>query len=271
MLFRSDVATRTTGSDGLATVSVRPRVDTRYRVRGRALPWVGGDTSPVLSVDNLPPGRPVVLPKGAPRPRITLPPQPRATAAGPAPVVTRIPDAVWRQMVGRTWHRGCPVGRAGLRLLRINYWGYDGYRHRGELVAATGAIREMSAALSALYRHRLPLRSLYREDRFGWSKRLHGANDYASMAAGNSSAFNCRGVVGNPSVRSPHSYGRSLDLNPWENPYRSRTGTVPNSWWQSHSDPRYAWRSSDHIVVRLLRAAGLRWTYGLGDTQHFDA
>ena len=37
------------------------------------------------------------------------------------------------------------------------------------------------------------------------------------------------------------------------------------------SDPRYAWRSSDHIVVRLLRAAGLRWTYGLGDTQHFDA
>ena len=56
-----------------------------------------------------------------------------------------------------------------------------------------------------------------------------------------------------------------------ENPYRSAQGLVPNSWWQSRSHPRVAWRSGEHRVVAIMRRHGLRWTYGLGDTQHFDA
>ena len=91
------------------------------------------------------------------------------------------------------------------------------------------------------------------------------------MAAGNTSAFNCRQVVNRPGVRSPHSYGRSLDINTWENPYRSPTGLVPNSWWQRHSHPLVAWRSRAHPVVRIMARHGLRWTYGMSDTQHFDA
>jgi hypothetical protein len=112
---------------------------------------------------------------------------------------------------------------------------------------------------------------MYLVDRFGWSSRLQGADDYRSMAADNTSAFNCRSVVNNPGVRSPHSYGRALDLNTWENPYRSRTGPVPNSWWLGHSHRRVAWRSSSHPVVAALRRAGFTWTYGNGDAQHFDA
>jgi hypothetical protein len=129
----------------------------------------------------------------------------------------------------------------------------------------------MAAALADMYRAGLPFRSIYREDRFGWSHRVQGADDYASMAAGNTSAFNCRSVVNKPGVRSPHASGRALDLNTWENPYRSATGLVPNSWWQYHSDPRFAWRSRAHRVVQIMARHGLRWTYGLGDTQHFDA
>ena len=78
---------------------------------------------------------------------------------------------------------------------------------------------------------------MYRVDRFGWGHRSRGGDDYASMAAGNTSAFNCRDVVGRPGVRSPHSYGRSLDVNTWENPYRSAQGTVPNTWWQGALAP----------------------------------
>jgi hypothetical protein len=237
----------------------------------RRYDWLEGATSDVHLVDNLPPGEPVRLPSAAPRPRIHLPRQPHAVGEGPNAVVTRIPNGVWGQMTGRSWHRGCPVGRAGLRYLRINYWDYQGYRRRGELVANADAIGQMSAALAAMYRKRLPLRSMYRVDRFGWSRRLHGANDYRSMAAGNTSAFNCREVVNRPGVRSPHSYGRSLDLNTWENPYRSPAGLVPNRWWQAHSHPRVAWRSRSHPVVVIMRNHGLRWTYGLRDTQHFDA
>jgi hypothetical protein len=173
-------------------------------------------------------------------------------------------------MTGRSWHRGCPVGRGELRLVRVNYWGYDGYRYRGELVVRDDVARRAAAAFADLYRADLPVRSMYRVDRFGWHPGLGGADNYASMASGNTSAFNCRGVVGSPSRISPHSYGRAIDLNTWENPYRSATGVVPNTWWMSRSHPRIAWRSSSHRVVRIMRANGFRWTYGRDDNHHFD-
>ncbi|NPC97561.1 M15 family metallopeptidase [Nocardioides sp. zg-DK7169] len=260
-----------TGGKGAASLVVRPRVDTAWRAKAPAVDWATRATSKVRRIDNVPPGTPVSLPAAAPKPRVSLPRQQRAIGTGPNPVVTTIPDGVWRTMTGRSWHAGCPVGRGGLRLLRINYWGYDGYRYRGELVANADSVGRMSAALASMYRRELPLRSMYRVDRFGWSKRLNGADDYASMAAGNTSAFNCRHVVGRPGVRSPHSYGRSLDVNPWENPYRASHGWTPNSWWVGRSHPRVAWRSSGHQVVRLMASHGLRWTYGTSDAHHFDA
>lgn len=260
-----------TGADGRATITVQPRVDTRWKGVVRRLDWVTADQSAVHHIDNLPPGVPMNLPKGAPRPRVNVPDQPHAVGAGAHPVVRGIPDRIWQQMTGRTWHRGCPVGRPSLRLLRINYWDYRGYRRRGELVAHADAVHQMAAALADMYAAKLPIRSMYRVDRFGYSARLRGGDDYRSMAAGNTSAFNCRQVVGNPGARSPHSYGRSIDVNTWENPYRSRQGTVPNTWWMAHSHPRVAWRSRDHRVVRIMARHGLRWTYGNGDTQHFDA
>lgn len=260
-----------TNAQGRATLRVRPRVDSRWRATVRKKDWITGDRSRVHRIDNLPPGKPVRLPRSAPKPRVSVPPQRRAVGDGAHPTVTRIPDGVWHQMTGRTWHRGCPVGRTGLRLVRVNYWGYDGYRYRGEVVAAASAAPRMAAALAEMYAKDFPIRSMYRVDRFGWSGRLHGADDYRSMAAGNTSAFNCRQVVNRPGVRSPHSYGRSLDINTWENPYRSPTGLVPNSWWQRHSHPLVAWRSRAHPVVRIMARHGLRWTYGMSDTQHFDA
>lgn len=260
-----------TDAEGRASLTVRPRVDSRWKAVVRRLDWVTADISGVHRIDNRPPGIPVDLPAAAPSPRINLPDQPHAVGAGAHPVVRGIPSRIWRQMTGRSWHRGCPVGRPALRLLRINYWDYRGYRRRGELVAHTDAVHQMAGALADMYAARLPVRAMYRVDRFGWSSRLRGADDYRSMAAGNTSAFNCRQVVGNPGARSPHSYGRSLDLNPWENPYRSRQGTVPNTWWMGHSHPRVAWRSRGHRVVEIMARHGLRWTYGNGDTQHFDA
>ncbi|WP_426243464.1 M15 family metallopeptidase [Nocardioides sp. LHG3406-4] len=266
-----DVATPTTDAAGQATVTYAPRDDVTLRAVAPTLDWVVASISSSRRIDNRPPAQPVSLPRKAPHPRIVLPPQPRAVGSGADAVVTRIPNNIWREMSGVTWHAGCPVGRARLRLIRVNYWGYDGYRHRGELVIHAAASEQFVGALTEIYDRRLPIRSMYRVDRFGWSPRLRGGDDYASMAAGNSSAFNCRYVVNRPGVRSPHSYGRSFDINTWENPFRSATGLVPNDWWQSRSDPRVAWRSGSHPMVRLMRRHGFSWTYGTGDSQHFDA
>jgi Big-like domain-containing protein/D-alanyl-D-alanine carboxypeptidase-like protein len=258
-----------TSSAGRATLGIKPRVDTQWRAVGLAGPWWLADTSNVLAVDNVPPVAPVAYPKAAPRPRAT-PMQPRASGAGAHAVINAIPASVWKSMKGRSWHSGCPVGRSGLRLLRINYWGFDGYRRRGEMVLSAAVATRAAAALRDMYNGHYPIRRMYRVDRFGWSKKLHGANDYASMAADNTSAFNCRSVVNKPSVLSPHARGRAVDINTWENPYRSATGLVPNTWWASHSHPLIAWRSSSHPVVRIWRKHGFRWTYGNVDSQHVD-
>lgn len=264
------VRTLRTDADGRAAFTTRPRRDSRWRVRGVQQPWVSADTSRVRRIDNVPPGDPVRLPKGAPSPRRTLPPQARATGTGAHPVVSRIPTKVWNHMTGISWRSGCPVGRDGLRLVRVNYWDFKGYPRRGEIVVASSAAAATGAAFAEMYQRKLPIRAMYRVDRFGWGARSRGGDDYASMAADNTSAFNCRDVTGRPGVRSPHSYGRSIDINPWENPYRSARGVVPNSWWVGHSHPRVAWRSRSHAMVALMARHGFRWTYGLSDIHHFD-
>ncbi len=265
------LATLVTDATGVGTIELRPRTDSVLRVETPQLDWVQAAQSPWKRIDNLPPARPVRMGRSVPRPRIHLPNQERAEGVGAAPVATRIPDAVWRSMVGRTWHPGCPVGRDGLRLLRVNYVDFSGYRRRGELVVATSAVSQFAGAFTELHDRGIPIRSMYRVDRFGWSGRLQGADDVRSMAAGNTSAFNCRHVVGRPGVRSPHSYGRALDLNPWENPYRVGGQWLPNAWWPGRSHHRVAWRSHGHEVVRILRRYGFSWTYGVSDSQHFDA
>lgn len=256
---------------GKATFVLRPRATTRYRVVVAATAVSLKGVSELHLVRNLPPGPVVELPAKAPKPRLVLGVQKRASGQGANAVTTRIPNHIWKLMKGRSWRPGCPVGRAGLRYLRINYWGFDGYRHRGELVAAATAVGKMRAALTELYQRKIPIRSMYLVDRFGYSAKLGGANDYRSMAADNTSAFNCRTVVNSPTRRSPHSSGRSLDLNPWENPFRSASGLVPNSWWHSRTHPQVAWRARSHVVVKVMAKHGMRWTYGTGDSHHFDA
>lgn len=258
-----------TDAAGRWSIRLTPRTDASWRAVGGSGSWWRAATSTNRWVDNRPSGTPVVLPAAAPRPA-ALAAQSRASGAGANAVITTLPTAVWNNMVGRSWHRGCPVGRSGLRLLRINYWGFDGYRYRGEMVLATAVAGRAAAALKDMYAQQLPIRRMYRVDRFGWSSRVRGADDHASMRADNTSAFNCRWVVNKPGVMSPHARGRAIDLNTWENPYRSATGWVPNSWWSTRSHARVAWRSASHPVVQIWRAHGFAWTYGTGDSQHVD-
>src|SRR3546814_11658489 len=88
---------------------------------------------------------PVKLPSSAPEPT-KLPAQPRATGTGADLVIRTIPRSVWNDMNGISWRSGCPVGRWSLRLVRVNYWAFDGYRRRGEIVVHEDAARKVGKA-----------------------------------------------------------------------------------------------------------------------------
>ena len=106
----------------------------------------------------------------------------------------------------------------------------------------------------------------------------YGGDDDKSMAANNSSGFNCRTVAGTTRW-SQHSFGAALDLNPVQNPYVVGAEVMPPAG-QKYADPaarRAAVKgliTPDSATVRAFRAAGWDWGgdwTGSKDYQHFSA
>lgn len=214
---------------------------------------------------------PVVLPAGAPRPRVKAPAAMAAVGEGAHPVISRVPDTVWAGMQGRSWHRGC-IPRSSLRYITVNYWGFDGRRHRGEIVMAARAATATARAFTALYGLGFPIRSMVLPDRFGRNHHGPGADDYASMAADNTSGFNCRYIDGKERLHawSPHAFGIAIDIDPWENPYVARGGTLPNTWWLPRTRRGPEVLRARSSAVRALTRAGFRWGASYRDYQHFQ-
>ena len=98
-------------------------------------------------------------------------------------------------------------------------------------------------------------------------------DDDASMAANNTSAFNCRPVAGRKRY-SQHAYGRALDLNPVQNPYVKGKKVLPPAG-EAHLDRKAkAMGKVTPGVVAHFKAAGWRWGghwRSLKDYQHFSA
>jgi hypothetical protein len=173
-------------------------------------------------------------------------------------------------MTGVSWHRGCPVGFADLRLLTVRHWGFDGRRHRGRLVVNRDSAAAMLRVMRSLYRLRFPIRQMRLVD-------AYGADDQRSMAADNTSAFNCRPVAGSGGVWSEHAYGRALDLNPLENPYVTESGYVSPPGGAPFADRSRHRRGMVHRggpVVATFAAVGWQWGGNWPwprDYQHFSA
>jgi len=182
----------------------------------------------------------------------------------------RIDAETRARMTGVSWHRGCPVGFAGLRLLRVSHWGFDGRVHRGRLVVNRDAAAGMLGVMRKLYRLRYPIRRMRLVD-------AYGADDRRSMAADNTSAFNCRFVAGSAGVWSEHAYGRAIDVNPIENPYVTGSGYVSPPAGAPFMDRSGHAQGLIHRggpVVDAFAAAGWEWGGNWSwpkDYQHFSA
>jgi ribosomal protein L24E len=172
------------------------------------------------------------------------------------------------RMTPTSWRSGCPVPLADLRYTVVRFWGFDGLPHSGELVVNKDALIPLSHVLRALWNMRFPIRRMRLIDDYGGS-------DDASLAADNTSAFNCRPVAGT-SHWSEHAYGRAIDIDPVENPYVGSDHVSPPAGvaYVDRSRARTGVIRAGDAVVREFADVGWGWGgnfHGAKDYQHFSA
>jgi hypothetical protein len=169
-----------------------------------------------------------------------------------------------------SYRPGCPVPPTQLRLLRLSYVGFDGRPHRGALVVNVAVVPAVERVFARLDAEHFPIRRMQPIDAFD-------GNDYRSMAADNTSGFNCRyAVAAGPKRWSAHAYGEAIDVNPLENPYLIGGSVFPAAG-HVYLD-RALVRPGMAIPGGPLNTAfaavgwqwGGRWT-GSPDYQHFSA
>ncbi len=181
-------------------------------------------------------------------------------------------DRATQHRMRSTRRPGCPLPWSDLRALRMSYVGYDGSAHTGELVVAAAHARDVVGVFGRLYDARWPIRQLRPVSDFG-------GDDAASMAADNSSGFNCRRVAGTGRW-SDHAYGAAIDLNPVENPdLHDGSGRPASGRRFAHLDRgRRAVTppgviGGDDVVVAAFAEIGWGWggDWSRPDYQHFFA
>lgn len=203
------------------------------------------------------------------------------SAVGVAPTTTRLPSVtvdelaftasvheVSTEELGASWRDGCPVDVADLRRIDMAHHDGDGGVTRGSLVVHADHVDDLIGVFERLYEAGFPIERMEPVSAFD-------ADDDASMAANNTSAFNCREIAGRPGVWSQHAYGGAVDINPLVNPWVRGTRVDPPG------GAEYVDRDLD--VPGLIRAgdvvteafAAIGWGWGgdwsaSKDYQHFS-
>jgi D-alanyl-D-alanine carboxypeptidase-like protein len=167
-----------------------------------------------------------------------------------------------------SYRAGCPVAPSDLRLVRVSFVGFDGTAHVGALVVNRRVARDVVSVFRRLYVAQFPIRRMTPMSSF------HGSDD-ASMAADNTSGFNCRRAVGG-SGWSEHAYGLAIDVNPVENPYLLAGKTLPPAGrrYRDRAPARRGMAVAGGTLVRAFASVGWKWGgrwTGSPDYQHFSA
>jgi L,D-peptidoglycan transpeptidase YkuD (ErfK/YbiS/YcfS/YnhG family) len=179
-----------------------------------------------------------------------------------------VPSAQWKQMVAvGAWHKGCPATQKTLRRIELNYHGFDGLVHRGVLVVNADVASSIASVMTTLFArgfkiHRIQPIEFYKGD------------DNASMAADNTSAYNCRKAAqSNASAAiSPHANGRAIDINPYENPWVDWRCKCfrPDTYYGTHRSGTGVITKSGEVWQAFTRAGWVWQDSSTPDFQHFD-
>lgn len=181
--------------------------------------------------------------------------------------IASIPTERAERMTGTSWHAGCPVPLSDLRILRVAHRGFDGEPRVGELIVHREVATDVLAAFRELYEAGYPIERMQPVSDFG-------GDDDRSMAANNTSAFNCRPITGRSRGFSAHSYGTAIDLNPLYNPYVRGDQVAPPAGrrWADRTRAHPARLDPQGSAVQAFTRRGFRWGGSwkrLKDYQHF--
>jgi D-alanyl-D-alanine carboxypeptidase-like protein len=192
-----------------------------------------------------------------------------AAAAAPPPRFAATVSPVRPAELRFSYRAGCPVGPSELRTVHLTHWGFDARPHTGSLVVNRRVTEQVVAIFRRLYAARFPIRrvrpvSAYR------------GRDDASMAADNTSSFNCRRAVSATGGWSAHAYGLAIDINPVENPYLFGGRVLPPAGrrYLDRAQVRPGMAVAGGTLVASFEALG--WSWGgrwarSPDYQHFSA
>jgi hypothetical protein len=198
-------------------------------------------------------------------PAPTVPATP-ATAAGPA-FGSSIVD-VTATRLAHSYTSDCPVGPGDVVMVTVDYWGFDGMVHSGQIVVA----RERGASAVAVFRRLFDIRyPIYSMIPIG---DLPVGIEDDDPNYNNTTALHCRRATG--STRwSEHAGGLAIDINPFLNPF-----ITSNTLWPANSG-KYLDRSLDEpgmivggdAVVDAFRDNGWHWGgnwSSIKDYHHFS-
>jgi hypothetical protein len=171
--------------------------------------------------------------------------------------------------LGASWHPGCPVGPAQLRTLHVSFVGFDGRTHTGAIVVNREVTGAVTTVFRRLYAARFPIRRLEPTSKYGGS-------DRRSMAADNTSGFNCRyASAPGPKRWSAHAYGEAIDVNTIENPYVQGSYVSPAAGraYLDRTKYRRGMAVAGGVLIRAFASVGWLWGgrwAGTPDYQHFS-
>ena len=192
-----------------------------------------------------------------------------ATTTTTVPPFTATVSTVSAAQLGATWHAGCPVDPSQLRLIQMNYWGFDNQPHVGAMVVNISVVSSVVQVFSTLFAARFPIQEMVPES-------AYGGDDNTSAAADDTSGFNCRyAVAPGPPQWSVHAYGEAIDVNDVQNPYIDGTTVIPpaGAAFEDRANVRPGMAVPGGALVNAFASVGWYWGgrwVSAPDYQHFS-
>lgn len=185
----------------------------------------------------------------------------------------KLTDEIVERIEGKSYQEDAKIKLDSLRYLRIQYVDFKGNVRSGEMIVNKKIARRTLKVFYRLYQIGYPIQRMRLVDEYG-------ADDEASMAANNTSAFNYRKIAGTDKL-SNHSRGLAIDINPKINPYITSKGVAPSNGrrYKEREVSKCRGKYRDYMihkgddVYKIFKKYGFSWGGNwkhAKDYQHFE-